>query len=160
MKPLFLAPICAALVLGGGAALAGPVQVEFVQPETFTDAGDGDREANTSLQAIADYLQWLGQRYLPPEQSLEIKVLDVDLAGKVHPTLRWGIVRVVGKPVDWPRIKLHYRLHADSKTLRSGDASIADMAYSINLGSYTGLDALSAEKRMLKSWFRGQFAKK
>ena len=160
MKPLFLASVCAGLILGSGAALAGPVQVVFVQPETFTDAGDGDREANTSLRAIADYLQWLGQRYLPPEQSLDIEVLDVDLAGKVRSTFRWGIVRVVGKPVDWPRITLRYRLHADGKTLGSGEASIADMAYSVHLGGYTSLDALSAEKHMLKSWFRGQFAKK
>ena len=160
MKLLFLASICAGLVLGSGAALAGTVQVVFVQPDTFTDAGDGDREANSSLQAIADYLQWLGRRYLPPEQSLDIEVLDVDLAGKVRPTFRWGIVRVVGKPVDWPQIKLRYRLHADGKTLGSGEASIADMAYSIHLSSYTGLDTLSSEKHMLKSWFRGQFAKK
>jgi hypothetical protein len=160
MKLLFLASICAGLVLGSGAALAGTVQVVFVQPDTFTDAGDGDREANSSLQAIADYLQWLGRRYLPPEQSLDIEVLDVDLAGKVRPTFRWGIVRVVGKPVDWPQIKLRYRLHADGKTLGSGEASIADMAYSIHLGSYTGLDTLSSEKHMLRSWFRGQFAKK
>lgn len=160
MKPLLLAFVCAGLVLGSGTALAGPVQVVFVQPDTFTDAGDGDRDTNASLQAIADYLQWLGQRYLPPEQSLDIEVLDVDLAGKVRPTFRWGIVRVVGQPVDWPRITLRYRLHADGQTLVSGDASIADMAYSLHLGSYTGLDALSSEKRMLKSWFRGLFAKK
>lgn len=160
MKPLFVACVCASLVLGSGAALAGPVQVAFVHPETFTDAGDGDRDTHTSLQAIADYLQWLGQRYLPPEQSLDIEVLNVDLAGKVLPTFRWGIVRVVGQPVDWPRITLRYRLHADGQTLGNGEASIADMAYSMHLGSYTGLDALSSEKRMLKSWFRGQFAKK
>lgn len=160
MKPLFLASVCAGLVLGSGAALAGPVQVAFVQPDTYTDAGDGDRDTNVNLRSIADHLQWLGQRYLPPEQSLDIEVLDVDLAGKVRPTFRWGIVRVVGKPVDWPQIKLRYRLHADGKTQGSGDASIADMAYSIHLDSYTGLDGLSSEKRMLKSWFRGQFAKK
>jgi len=160
MKPLFLASVCAGLVLGSGAALAGPVQVAFVQPDTFTDAGDGDRDAHASLQVLADYLQWLGQRYLPPEQSLDIEVLDVDLAGKLRPTFRWGTVRVVGRPVDWPHITLRYRLHADGKTLGSGEASIADMAYSIHMGSYTGLDTLSSEKQMLKSWFRGQFAKK
>jgi hypothetical protein len=160
MKPLFLASVCAALVLGSGATQAGAVQVVFVQPDTFTDAGDGDRDTNTSLQTIAEYLQWLGQRYLPPEQSLDIEVLNVDLAGKVRPTFRWGTVRVVGRPLDWPQITLRYRLHADGKTLGSGDASIADMAYSMHLDSSTGLDALSSEKHMLRSWFRGQFAKK
>ena len=160
MKPLFLASVCAGLFLGSGGALAGPVQVVFVQPDTFTDAGDGDREANTSLQAIADYLQWLGRRYLPPEQSLDIEVLNVDLAGKLRPTFRWGIVRVIGKPLDWPQITLRYRLHADGQTLVSGDASISDMAYSMHLGGYTSLDALASEKHMLKSWFRGQFTKK
>lgn len=58
------------------------------------------------------------------------------------------MVRVVGKPPDWPQMALHYRLESDGKVLVSAEESISDMAYAQHFG-FAGGDALSPEKHML-----------
>ena len=151
--------VCAGLVLASATAAAGTVNVVFVDPETYTDAREWeDRDSSANLQTLSDYLQWLGKKYLPADQSLQLDVLNVDLAGRLHASARWGMVRVVGKPLDWPQIALRYRLESDGKVLASAQESISDMAYDQHLG-FAGGDALSSEKHMLKDWFRNRFAK-
>ena len=158
MKLSRLSCVCAGLVLASVAATAGTVHVVFVHPETYTDARDWqDRDNTANLQTIADYFQWLGQKYLPPNQSLQIEVLNVDLAGKPRISARWGMVRVVGKPLDWPQMSLRYRLESGGKVLASAQESISDMAYTMHLGSYSGSESLPYEKHMLKDWFRSRF---
>lgn len=90
MKPRALSCIVICLVLAGGAAQVGTVDVAFVHPEAFTDARGQNLDTDVNLQGIAEYLQSLGQKYLPANQSLHIDVLNVDLAGKLHPSRRWG----------------------------------------------------------------------
>lgn len=155
----YLAWVCAGLVVAGGAAHAGTVTVAFVQPEAFSDVRDGDLDTKGNLQTIADYLQWLGQKYLPPDQSLQIDVLDIDLAGRLRPTVRWGMVRVIGNTADWPQMRLRYRLESAGQEVASAEQSLSDMGYVGHLEAFTGWDSLPYEKRMLRDWFRKQFVK-
>ncbi len=159
MRISYLACVCAGLLLASASAQAGTVNVVFVHPETYTDAGDWAQDTSANLQTLAQYLQSLGQKYLPPEQTLQIEVLNVDLAGKLRTSARWGMVRVIGKPLDWPRMSLRYRLESGGKVLASAEESVADMAYAMHLGGYSGWESLSYEKHMLKDWFRNRFAK-
>jgi hypothetical protein len=156
--------ILAILALGlGAASQAGTVQVTLVHPENFTDAVDPPTPVPgtlPSLQALTLYLQALGQKYLPPDQTLAIDVLDVDLVGKLRPSRRTtsGWIRVAASPLDWPRIKLRYRLESNGKLLRSGEQSISDMAFAGRLGvGVYGDDPLRYEKRMLSDWFHAEF---
>lgn len=159
MKHPYMACLFVGLGMVAGGAYAGPVEVAFVNPETFTDASDQNRDTSTNLQTLAVYLQSLGQKYLPPGQALHVDVLNVDLAGKLRPSRRWGLVRVVGGPLDWPQMTLRYRLEEQGKVLVSGEEAISDMGYTMHLGSNTGWDELGIEKHMLRDWFRGHFAK-
>ncbi len=159
MKLSIFSWVCAGLVLASAPAAAGTVNVVFVHPETYTDAREWEeRDSSANLQALSDYLQWLGKKYLPADQNLQVDVLNVDLAGKLRSSARWGMVRVVGKPLDWPQMELRYRLESDGKVLDSAQESISDMAYDQHLG-FAGGEALSPEKHMLKDWFRSRFAK-
>ena len=158
MKLSTLSCVCASLVLASAAAAAGTVNVVFVHPETYTDARDWtDRDSSANLQTISKYFEWLGQKYLPPEQTLQVEVLNVDLAGKLRTSARWGMVRVIGKPLDWPAMSLRYRLESGGKVLASGEESISDMAYDQHLGSDANWEPLSYEKHMMKDWFRNRF---
>ncbi len=159
MKPSTLSCVCAGLVLASAGSQAGTVNVAYVHPEAYTDARDWNRDTDENLKTLTEHFQWLGQKYLPPDQRLQIEVLDVDLAGSLRPSSRWGMVRVVGKPLDWPQIKLRYRLESNGKLLASGEESLSDMAYALHLDSYTGRQPLSQEKRMLKTWFRSRLVK-
>lgn len=157
MKHLYLACCVVGLAMVAGAARSGSVEVAFVHPESFTDVRDNNRETAANLLAISEYLHALGQKYLPPGQSLHVDVLNVDLAGKLRPIRRWGMVRVLGGPLDWPRMSLRYRLEEQGRVLASGEDVISDMAYATHLGSYPGWEALQPEKRMLRDWFLSHF---
>ncbi len=66
-------------------------------------------------------------------------------------------VRVLKGGADWPRIKLRYTLESAGQAPRSGEQSLADMAYLEHVNRYAGDDRLRYEKRMLDEWFAAQF---
>jgi hypothetical protein len=154
-----MALLMGALVSTGSAASAGSVEVAFVQPQRYADALDSNLDATANLLALAQYLEGLGRKYLPPDQTLRVDVLDVDLAGKLQPTRRWGLVRVVGGRLDWPRMVVRYRLEEHGQVVASGEEALTDMGYDLRLGSLPGHESLEADKRMLRDWFRSHFVK-
>ncbi len=158
MKALHAAGICAGLLLASAASQAGTVNVTFVHPENFTDIRDSDHDAGANLKTLADYFQWLGQKYLPPEKTVKIEVLDVDLAGRLVPTFRFGTVRVLGRPIDWPQMMLRYTVTVNDQVVASGEDKVQDMGYNLHLDSVSYGDRLPNEKQMLRIWFRQHFA--
>lgn len=74
----------AATALLAGLAQAGTVEVNFVQPERYTDAGHGT-DAEAARKTLDQHLQALGLAGLPVEQRLKIDILDIDLAGETRP---------------------------------------------------------------------------
>ena len=157
VKALYVSSICVGLLLASAASQAGTVNVVFVHPENFTDIRDSDRDAGPNLKILADYFQWLGQKYLPPEKTVKIEVLDVDLAGRLVPSVRLGNVRVLGKPVDWPEINLRYTVEVNDQVVSSGEDKVADMGYNTHMDTFSSGEKLSNEKQMLKTWFRSHF---
>src|SRR5262249_16494318 len=98
MKPALLMALCLALPAHAG------VEVSFIHPERYTDAGFGSSETQANCDEIARHLERLGQRYLGTGQDLKIDVLDVDLAGRPH--IGVGDFRVMrSSGADWPRMK-------------------------------------------------------
>ena len=157
-KP-FLGLAAAALAWATWAAAAATVQVEFVKPESFTDAGRRnarvDREEN--LGAIREHLVKQAAQRLPADQSLAVSVTDVDLAGSFEPWQRYsGEIRVV-KDIYPPRIDLHFRLaRADGSVVKEGDRSLRDPGFMMGATSYPG-DNLKYEKKMLDQWMAKEF---
>lgn len=160
-KPLGAAFL--ALALSCTAALpvlAGEVEVKFIDPDKFADAGRSNRDRERTLQTLADYLQTLG-RELPDGQTLRIEVRDIDLAGNVEPFgwYRSDEVRVLRGRADWPHVYLSYTLQAEGRTLKAGEAQLADLSYMYSLrGRDRSVDEMAYEKRMVRRWFDETFA--
>ena len=153
------------LAVGLGLALAaisaqaaGTVQVSFVQPDQFADAGDARRDVEGNVRVLARHLESLAVR-LGAGQKLSIEVIDVDLAGELQP---WGHaqqdLRVLRGAADIPRIKLRYTLEASGQASRSGEQVVTDLGYLQRINRYPAGEALRYEKRMLDEWFSEQFA--
>jgi len=144
------------LFLGASAsASAGSAKIAFVNPEQFTDIGRyaDPREAAANQSEISRHLEQLAARRLPANQSLEIEVLDVSLAGRLEPwRTRLHDVRVM-RAVTWPSIKLRYRLRQDGQSVASGVETVADMNYLDRPIRYPDGEPLRYEKRMLDQWF-------
>ena len=149
---LVLAVMTAALP----AAAAGTVEVSWLQPERYSDAGRTDGERERTMKSLADHFAQLG-RLLPDGQTLKLEVLDVDLAGEIEPRPRQD-VRIVRGGADWPRMTLRYTLQEGSQTLKSGEARLADMDYQFGVPALNLRDdELRYEKRMIEHWFSQNF---
>jgi hypothetical protein len=147
-----------ALFAGSVPAFAGGVvTVNVVKADEYSDIGRSivDREQNLAM--LAGHLKTLGKR-LPDGQALTIEVLDVDLAGEVWPTRRFGEVRILRGGVDWPRMHLRWILQSNGRTLRTGDDRLADMAYLMHSSRLGMNQALAYDLRMVDKWFGQTFA--
>jgi hypothetical protein len=150
--------ILSSLLLFSLPAAAG-VSVAFLDSSRFTDAGTDPAEVARNTAEIAKHLEGLGDKYLKPDQTLTIEVLDIDLAGRSR--MHRGSVndiRVLNGGADWPRIKLKYTLQAKGEPPRSAEENLSDMNYMMN-PDRTGA-SLAYEKRMLDQWFRARFAQR
>jgi hypothetical protein len=135
------------------------VTVSFIHPENYTDIGRYRDESNPEMKEIEALLKQLGERYLPPNQLLKIEVLDVKLAGNLHPSNRSGRdVRILRGKADWPSIKMHYVLQADGRVLLDRQESVADTGYLQHANGHYSGQSLPYEKQMLDDWFRLRFA--
>jgi hypothetical protein len=143
-----------------GAALplfaAGTVEVSFVDPQGFSDAGSTALETERNTRVLAEELHQLARR-LPDGQQLRVEVLDIDLAGSV----RHGSpvdLRVMRGGADWPSLRLRYTLSADGRPLRTGEESIADLDYLRAPPVNAPGTRLPYEQRLLARWFNERIA--
>lgn len=150
--------VAALLVCAAGAASAGTVDVQLINPARYSDAGNAAWEEQDNAQALARHLQALGQKWLPAGQQLKVELLDIDLAG----TVRYGgrePVRVARGGADFPRMHLRYTLQAPGRAAVSGEEHLADLDYTRRIGQHRAArEDLFYEKRMLEDWFRQRFA--
>lgn len=155
LRALVLLPISFALAFAG-AAQAGKVEIAFVNPASYTDAGADSTEEAANLRQIGRYLRTLGERLLPAGQTLTVEVLEVDLAGGVRPQRDGTELRLVSGGADFPRMRLRWTLAGDGQQ-RSGDERVADLDYTRGLANRGDSQALFYEKRMLFAWFKTRF---
>ncbi len=157
LSPLLAA--AAAALLAASPAQAAGAKVAFPGAEHYADAGDTAAQRERTQAELAAHLAGLAQRLLPADLTLEVDVLEIDLAGIVEPTRR-GDLRVVRGGADWPRLTLRYSLVKDGQVQLAATERLADLAYTMNLGTRLSSDPLRFEKRLLDDWFRERFAER
>jgi hypothetical protein len=164
MRLIATAAAVAALILGAEGALAGTAEVNFVEPDGYSDAGGkgGMRDVPTRevvLREIRAHLVGLAERHLGPSQVLKIDILDIDIAGR-REVLRSGVEDVrVYDDISPPRIKLRFVLSENGKEVASGEDRLSDPTYLNTLGRSSSGDPLRYERAMLTKWFLARFAK-
>jgi hypothetical protein len=155
-----LLSLVAAAAAWSPAAGAG-VQVSFVQPERFYDAtlysAYGAAAREPAMNGIRDYLEHLGRTHLRANETLEIAVLDIDLAGRFEWWRPFAYNTRIVRDITWPRIKVRYALRQDDRVLTSGEESITDLNYLMHATAPNYSDPLRYEKAMLDDWFRARF---
>jgi hypothetical protein len=144
------------LALTAGAASAG-VTVAFSHPENFLDMPFSPVDRERVLKDLSDHFAQLGAR-LPPGQDLRVEVLDLDLAGRLHPNFRGQELRILNGGADWPHMQVRYTLEANGRVIASGEDNLSDMMYLNRINRYLDGDTLRYEKRMIDDWFTTRFA--
>lgn len=156
-KSLFAATMAASLV-AAVPSFAG-VQVRFINPERYTDAGSfGATSRDATIAEFRAYFKKLGQRFLRPGQNLTVDVLDIDLAGHYEPWRRsLSDVRIM-RDVTPPSFRLRYALTEKGKLRRTGEDTLTDINYQMNVSARFSSDRYAYEKALLDDWFRRNFA--
>ena len=136
------------------------VSVTFVEPEKFTDVRRTEWEQNSRalLAALAKFMQNTGERTLPPDMVLFIKVTNVKLAGDFEPWLgpSFNQTRII-KSIYPPRIVLEFRLLDDrGRIVKQGQRDLTDIDYQ-RRDAQLREEYLRYEKNMLRDWFRNEF---
>ena len=152
LAPLLFATV-SAFVLGAGSANAS-VTVDFTQPDRYVDMPFAPWDKDRVMKELQAHFNKLGGQ-LPTGQDLKVEVVDIDLAGRIEPNLRFGHdIRVMKGRADWPTIALRYSIESQGKVLRSGDVRVDDKSYLDHINRYSANESLRYEKRMLDEWFK------
>jgi len=158
-KPLVRSLAVLALAWASCPVAAATARVEFVNPESFTDAGRKyqGQEREDNLERLRRHIVDQAARRLPADETLSVWVTDVDIAGYYDPRQTFtGEVRIV-KDIYPPRIKLRFQLaSAEGTVLKEGERRLSDPNFLTRASRYT-TDGLGFEKTMLDSWFREEF---
>lgn len=157
--PFFKAGMAAALLALSAPASAGEAQVEWKNPEKYTDIRSGTQSAESMRNRIAESL---GGEFsdlaaqLPPGFRLTVTVTDLDLAGEVDPipTRQMRGIRVL-KDVYFPRMTFDYRLTDAGGAVRLGQTAVVlkDMQYLSASRTARSDDPFYSERKMIRDWF-------
>ncbi|RXZ44566.1 DUF3016 domain-containing protein [Crenobacter cavernae] len=138
------------------------VTVVFVEPQHYTDGGEGGyRYDRSTLNTLERHLKTLGGRCLKEGETLVLRVLDVDLAGRYEWWRRAGYDVRVMRDITWPRLDLEYVWRdASGRVLGQARERVSDMSY-LWRSPYVrnDLDPLPYEKAMLRDWFDRRFCR-
>ena len=145
-------------------APASRVQVEYVDPEKFTDVKDdyfgSEKGRDNYLDQLKEYIEQRAAKRLPAGQTLTVTVTDIDMAGDFEPWRgpRFNDVRIV-KDIYPPRIDLSYKItDAEGKVVSEGKRELRDLSFMMNL-SIDRQDPLRHEKNLLDDWMRRDLPK-
>ncbi|WP_232630985.1 DUF3016 domain-containing protein [Methylobacterium sp. Leaf118] len=155
------------LALLGALAIPGPalaqVSVRFVEPERYTDAqnrfGSGV-SLRVTLAEMRRLFETLGNRVLAPGQSLDIAVLDIDLAGMDQPGANAPFGLRVVNDVTPPRFHLRYALREGRRTVLSAEETVSDLNFLMRYARASSGQTFFYERELLRDWFQARIAER
>ncbi len=143
---------------------AQAADVTFTDPNKFIDATFDRPRSEKHLREVQDAVSkmfsQLADKYLAPGQSLTVEVRDIDLAGRIEPTMSMANDIRVMRTSSWPRLQFVYTVTQNGAVVRSGEADIHDFNYLTGFNRYFDSDRLRYERQMLADWFRENLAPK
>jgi hypothetical protein len=159
-RPLFPIAVISALLAATPvlAASGASVEIQYVQPDKFTDFSIYGRGAQWSASQfttqISDDLKPALERKVPGSK-LTLRFTDIDLAGH-YPSRGGSGVRVVRGEIRPARMSFAFVLQDTSgRTLASGSTRIVDNSSPSSLAHHPKRSqGLYYEKRMLERWLR------
>lgn len=142
-------------------ATHGSASVRYDHPQNFTETREVRafapmRADEGYLATLKTYIEKQAAQILPPGQTLDIVITDLDRAGSYLPTAgRIDPVRVITDTYP-PRINLHFRLlDSHGNTLREGDRKLIGLGFmQSSPGRLSDSDPLRYEKHLIDRWLK------
>ena len=140
-------------------ATGADIDIRWNNPAKYTDIRAGENNHKQFRKQLFDKFEKHFSKLatqLPEEQTLKIKVTNIDLAGS---TLHAGINRIrIIKETYPPRMKFSYQLiNVDQSIEIEGDVVLSSMIFMMKRSIKYRNDTLKYEKIMLDKWFAETF---
>lgn len=139
------------------------VSVVFESPENFTDFTKSytarDEGQDQLMAELRAHLVNQARSLLATGQRLEVRFLDIDLAGdfepgRIHPSA--DHIRIL-KEIYPPSVKLEFRLlGADGKVMSEGKRELKELGYLVTT-RLPSSDGMRYDKGLLTDWMRREF---
>lgn len=142
---------------------AATVEIEWREPEKYRDIQAGNESPKNFQERVTatltSYFEDAAEDHLAADQSLNLTITDVDLAGDVEYfflDFPQGI-RVM-REVYFPSISFTYELKdAAGTVIKTGEENIKDMGYRFSGMMFIYEPPMNYEKRMIHDWFSETF---
>lgn len=137
---------------------SGIVKIEWHEPKKYRDikaVGEAQsRYEQRVFDTLTKNLNKTAENTLAPNQSLQMVVTDLDLAGDVRPTFGATShdIRVI-KDIYPPRITFSYQVKEGDKILIEGEENLTDLSYRYTVGK-RDTKALTFETKLLNDWLQ------
>lgn len=135
-------------------------RVEFIDPESFTDARLSHEPVEEGrpvvLRQLREAVESLAEKHLQPGEFLVVRFTDVDMAGTFQPWAGINIIdqRVVSRSHP-PRVVFEFALHdPEGRIIAEGTERLWDPDFLQGRSSADGRGAVYYETEMLRDWFR------
>ena len=148
--------ITLSLLLAGPAFAAGQVNVSVQPIDQLSDVGRGSFDAERNVKLLQSHFESLASR-LRDGQTLDVEVLDVDMAGELKPLRNGTQLRVLRGGADWPMLSLRWTLKDGERTVDSREERISDMSYLMVPLRRADNSPLAYEQRLIDRWFDERF---
>jgi len=140
--------------------------VRFDHPENYNDlslSGSSTPGIQDELmKQLEAYFKVLANRYLSKDESMEIVVLDIDMAGGYEPWQTPNLTNTrIMRDVYPPKFSLQYIWRDPSGKIKADQQeTVSDLNYLMLIDSkqFQTNDRLRYEKAMLERWFRVRFS--
>ncbi len=144
------------------AAAAPSVQVEYVDPEKFSDItdsyfGSGETVRVAHLEALRKHIQMRAGNLLTGGQNLTVTITEIDRAGHFEPWRPFANDARIIRDSYPPRINLYFKLtSSDGALIKNGQRKLRDPAFLTTTTMYHN-DPLRHEKALLDDWLKRDF---
>ncbi|MEH3116580.1 MAG: DUF3016 domain-containing protein [Methylorubrum populi] len=163
MRRAALALLALLLALLAASPAAAQVRVSFVAPERYTDAenrfGSG-LPLRVVLGEMRRLFETLGARYLAPGQTLDVAVLDIDLAGLDRPNFGAAQGLRVVTDITPPRLRLRYALKERGRTVLAAEETVTDINVLLRANRLSSGEPLFYEREVLRDWFQARIVQR
>lgn len=144
-------------------AQAALVEIEWQAPDSYRDiraGNEGQKDFEERVtRALAAAFEDAAADHLPEDQTLQLTITDVDLAGDVeYFFLDFPAGIRVMRDVYFPSISFEWELHsADGAMLDSGSENIKDMGYRFSGVTFLNNPPFNYERRLIHDWISDTF---
>lgn len=141
---------------------SGVVKVEWQEPKKFRDIKTtNERQSRFEarlFETLTKNIDKEAEKVLKPNQTLEMQVSNLDLAGDMRPTFgaTTSDLRIV-KDMYPPRMTFTYQVLEDGQVIIAGDEKLTDMNFMSHVKRVNS-KPFEYETQMLKRWLNRTIA--